>query len=46
MICIDAIDASNGLVTQFPIKALFSNFKMDVSIRSYGNEKVDYPVVI
>ncbi len=46
MIRIDAIDACNGVVTQFPIKALFSNFKMDVSINSYDNEKVDCPFVI
>jgi D-alanyl-lipoteichoic acid acyltransferase DltB (MBOAT superfamily) len=46
MICIGPIDAFNEFVTQFPIKALFSNFKTDVSIRSYGNEKVESPVVI
>ena len=46
MMRIDPIDAFNEFVTQFPIKALFSNFKTDVSIRSYGNEKVGCPVVI
>ena len=42
----DPIDAFNEFVTQFPIKALFSNFKTDLSIRSYGNKKVESPVVI
>ena len=46
MICIDPIDASHVFIIQLPIKALFIDFKMDASINSYGNEKVESPVVI
>jgi hypothetical protein len=45
MICIDPIDASHVFIIQLPIKALFTDFKMDVSINSYDNKKCESLII-
>ena len=45
MICIDPIDASHVFIIQLPIKALFIDFKMDVSINSYDNKKCESLII-